>query len=172
MSNFGTFICASGDTKTEIMKFEAGIQNTARVQNCPDITSLVSNGASHRVGHEDGHGSVMGSGGRLSWLGHEVGSIVKNHFERRKKVPEPFVQLLLIMTCFFFLTFSFILPWQIDILRSSIICLLRPFSIKILARGMYLILSISWVQWTRYVRLLVWYISFVASFILTFSFIL
>ena len=77
MSNFGTLICASGDTKTEMMKFEAGIQNIARVQNCPDITSLVSNGVSHRVGHEDGHGSVMGSGGRLSWLGYEVGSIVK-----------------------------------------------------------------------------------------------
>ena len=64
MSNFGTLICASGDTKTEMMKFEAGIQNTARVQNCPDITSLVSNGVGHRVGHEDGHG--------WSW-GQEVG---------------------------------------------------------------------------------------------------
>ena len=80
MSNFGTLICASGDTKTEIMKFEAGIQNTARVQNCPDITSLVSNGVSHRVGHEDGHmvghGVSHGSAMRLvmvrSW-GQEVG---------------------------------------------------------------------------------------------------
>ena len=85
MSNFGTLICASGDTKTEIMKFEAGIQNTARVQNCPDITSLVSNGASHRVGHEVGHwaghgvcygfvlGSVIGQSCVWSWGRPQVG---------------------------------------------------------------------------------------------------
>lgn len=45
-------------------------QNTARVQNWPGITILVSNGVSHAVGHGDGHGvigSVMGQSCGLSY---------------------------------------------------------------------------------------------------------